>query len=167
MNEIFKRRSIRKYTDKKVSEEDIEKVLRAAMCAPSAGNEQPWEFIVVEDRAQMNALMEQNPYSNMLKEASCAIVVCGDLSLQKFDYDFWTQDCAAATQNILLEAVSLGLGAVWLGTYPIKERTEGIQKTLDLPDNIVPFSVISVGHPNEKREPVDTFKPERIHRDRW
>jgi len=121
MDEIFERRSIRKYKKKKVEEEKIEKLLKAATAAPSAGNEQPWHFIVIRDRDKLNHLAEVHPYAKMLKEASLAIAVCADLDKQRHE-GFWVQDCAAATQNILLEAVSLDLGAVLIGAYPNQER---------------------------------------------
>ena len=132
MKEILERRSIRKYTGKPVSDELIEKLLRAAMAAPSAGNQQPWEFVVIKDRNTMDAVTEIHPYSLMLKEAAFAIVVCADLEKEKHQ-GYWPQDCAAATENILIEAQYLGLGAVWLGVYPREDRVEGVKKLLNLP----------------------------------
>jgi len=166
MNSIFARRSIRKYTNQEVSEETVEKLIRAGMAAPSAGNEQPWHFIVIRDRDILCQISNFHPYAQMLKEAACAIVVCGDKTLEKFE-GFWVQDCSAATQNILLEAQELGLGAVWLGVYPVKERTEALKKLLEIPDNVTPLSIVSVGYPAESKAPSDRFDPSRIHRDRW
>ena len=166
MKEIFERRSIRKYTGKPVSDELIEKLLRAAMAAPSAGNQQPWEFVVIKDRNTMDAVTEIHPYSLMLKEAAFAIVVCADLEKEKHQ-GYWPQDCAAATENILIEAQYLGLGAVWLGVYPRQDRVEGVKKLLNLPGRIIPLSIISIGWPAEKKEPIDRFDRTRVHIEKW
>ena len=166
MKEIFERRSIRKYTGKPVSDELIEKLLRAAMAAPSAGNQQPWEFVVIKDRNTMDAVTEIHPYSLMLKEAGFAIVVCADLEKEKHQ-GYWPQDCAAATENILIEAQYLGLGAVWLGVYPRQDRVEGVKKLLNLPGRIIPLSIISIGWPAEKKEPIDRFDRTRVHIEKW
>ncbi|SUY62556.1 nitroreductase [Clostridium sporogenes] len=102
----------------------------------------------------------------MLLEADVAIVVCGDKSKELVD-DFWVQDCSAATENILIEAQDKGLGAVWLGVYPIKERVDGIKEILNLPEGITPLSVIPIGYPDEKKEPADRSNKERVHYDKW
>lgn len=166
MESIFNRRSIRKYTDKLVSEELIEKVLRAAMAAPSAGNEQPWHFIVINNKNIMEDITNVHPYSQMLKQASHAIVVCGDLSLQKYD-GYWVQDCSAAMQNMLIMAEELGLGAVWLGVYPSEDRVESIKELLNIPQNVIPLSIMSLGYPAETKEPSNRFNPSRIHKEKW
>jgi len=166
MNSIFHRRSIRKYTGEVVSEELIEEILKAGMAAPSAGNEQPWHFIVIRDKSIMEDITKFHPYSQMLKEASHAIVVCGDLSLQKYE-GYWIQDCSAAMQNMLLMADSLGLGAVWLGVYPMEERVDKLKELLNIPQNVIPLGIMSLGYPAETKEPSDRFNPQRIHRDRW
>ena len=166
MNAIFQRRSIRKYTSQQVAEERIEQLLRAGMAAPSAGNEQPWEFVVIRDRAVLNEIPKFHAFSKMLPEAGCAIVVCGDLNRDQFN-GFWVQDCSAAAQNILLMAQELGLGAVWLGVYPDQSRVQPLAKLLCLPQNIVPLCILSVGYPAEIRGEIDRFDPDRIHKDRW
>jgi nitroreductase len=166
MDSIFNRRSIRKYTDKIVSEELIEKILKAGMAAPSAGNAQPWHFVVIEDKSIMEDITKFHPYSQMLKEASHAIVVCGDLSLEKYS-GYWIQDCSAAMQNMLLMADALGLGAVWLGVYPQEERVNSLKELLNIPQNIIPLGIMSLGYPAETKPPADRFNPQRIHRDRW
>ena len=166
MNAIFQRRSIRKYTSQQVAEERIEQLLRAGMAAPSAGNEQPWEFVVIRDRAVLNEIPKFHAFSKMLPEAGCAIVVCGDLNRDQFN-GFWVQDCSAAAQNILLMAQELGLGAVWLGVYPDLSRVQPLAKLLCLPQNIVPLCILSVGYPAENRGEIDRFDPDRIHKDRW
>lgn len=166
MDSIFNRRSIRKYTDKIVSDDLIEKILRAGMAAPSAGNAQPWQFIVVSDKSIMEDITKFHLYSQMLKEASHAIVVCGDLSLEKFS-GYWIQDCSAAMQNMLLMADALGLGAVWLGVYPQEERVKELKELLNIPQNVIPLGIMSLGYPAETKPPADRFDPSRIHIDRW
>ena len=166
MKTIFDRRSIRKYTSRKVTDAQLQQLLKAAMAAPSAGNEQPWEFVVIRDRKLLSAVPKYHPYSLMLYEASAAILVCGDLLREKYP-GYWVQDCSASTQNILLEAVDLGLGAVWLGIYPNDERVEETRKLLNIPRSAVPFALVSLGYPAEQKEPAERFEPSRIHYDAW
>lgn len=166
MQAIFQRRSIRKYTDKAVSEEQIEQILRAGMAAPSAGNEQPWHFIVINDRDILYEIPKFHPYAQMLTEASHAIVVCGDLTLQKYQ-GYWVQDCSAATENMLLMAQDLGIGSVWLGVYPSEDRVKELKKLLGLPESVIPLNIISIGYSAETREAADRFNPARIHRNKW
>ncbi len=166
MNSIFTRRSIRKYTNAVVSKDDITYLLKAAMAAPSAGNQQPWQFIVIQDRNILNEIPNFHPYSKMLLEAPLAIVVCGDVSVEKHK-GMWVQDCSAATQNILLAAESKNLGAVWLGVYPSEERVNQVKKLLNLPEEIIPLSIIAVGHPAEQKEPADRYDEGRVHLDKW
>jgi len=136
------------------------------MYAPSARNEQPWHFIVINNRELMNRIMKVHPYASMLAEANVAILVCGDEKLEK-SKGYWPVDCAAATQNLLLAAYSLGLGAVWLGVYPRKERQDGIREIFRLPAHVHPFSLISVGYPAEAKDIPDRFKEERIRWNNW
>jgi nitroreductase len=128
MNAILNRRSIRKYKDIKVSDETIEQLLKAGMAAPSAGNEQPWEFVVLRDKEIMKKITEIHPYSQMLLSTDAAIVVCGDESKEVFK-GFWVQDCSAAAENILIAAEDMGLGAVWLGVYPMADRVDAYKRT--------------------------------------
>jgi len=158
------RRSIRKYTLKLVGEKEIKTMLEAAMAAPSASNRRPWHFIVVADRKTLNKLAEAHPYAKMLLEAPLCIAVCGDETISP---SFWVQDCSAATENLLLTATSLGLGAVWLGVYPRKERIMAVKRVLSIPETIVPLNLISVGHPAEEKEPRSQFDELRVHRDKW
>lgn len=166
MDSILKRRSIRKYKDIKVNDEVVENLLRAAMAAPSAGNEQPWEFVVLRDKEVMKKITEIHPYSKMLLNSDVAIVVCGDEEKEVFK-GYWVQDCSAATENILLAAQDMGLGAVWLGVYPIADRVEKIKEILELPGNIIPLSIVPVGYPDEEKAPADRFDKTRIHHNRW
>lgn len=166
MNTILNRKSIRKYKDIKISDEVVEELLRAAMAAPSAGNEQPWEFIVLRDKEIMRKITEFHPFSKMLLNTDVAIVVCGDKAKEKFD-GYWVQDCSAATENILLAAEDKGLGAVWLGVYPLEDRVDSIKELLNLPESVIPLSIVPIGYPDEQRKPADRFNKERIHYDRW
>lgn len=163
---ILTRRSIRKYSREKITDNQIEIILKAAMYAPSAMNQQPWHFIVIDERKKLNLIMEVHPYSKMLKEAGLAILVCGDERLQ-LSKGYWVVDCGAATQNLLLAAHGIGLGAVWLGVHPKEERKSGIRKIFHLPDHVQPFSLISIGYPAEEKPVPQRFKPERIHKNQW
>ena len=138
LDAIHTRRSIRKYLDKPVTEEMIGILLKAAMSAPSAGNQQPWHFVVVRDRAKLDTIPSFHPYSKMVLQAPAAIVVCGDPDGKKWP-TFWDQDASAATQNILLAARDLGLGTVWVGIYPEKDRMDGFRKLLGIPEKHHPL----------------------------
>jgi len=162
---IMTRRSIRAYTAQPVPNDAIKELLAAAMNAPSASNQQPWQFIVVTERKQLDALTTVLPYGQMLKGAPLAIVVCGDLQLQEEEY--WIQDCSAATQNLLLAAHAKGLGAVWLGVYPRSERVAGICKLFNLPAHVIPLCIVSVGYPLEPLPPVRRYNEARIHYNQW
>lgn len=163
---IKTRRSIREYTDKPVSDKLVKVLLEAAMCAPSAGNEQPWHFIVIRDRWILDEITRIHPYAIMVKKASLAVLVCGDIRLEKHK-GFWVQDCAAATENMLIAANAKGLGAVWLGIYPRKERVEGIQNLLKLPKQVIPFALIPLGYPVTRLLGSERFDESRIHENRW
>ncbi len=167
---IYTRRSVRSYSKKEVEEEKLEKILKAAMQAPSAGNEQPWHFIVIRDKKRLEELARIHPYGKMLSLASAAIAVCADLKLSKYHHPMWVQDCSAATQNILIAARMLGIGSVWLGVYPREERMEPLAKFLEVPEDVVVFSLVSLGYPSSGDafyEAPDRDKPERIHREKW
>lgn len=138
----------------------------AAMAAPSAGNQRPWHFIVVREKSTLARLSDSSPYAKCVKDAPLAIVVCGDI-LQEVHKGFWTQDCAAATQNMLIAVEEKGLGAVWVGIYPLQDRIAYIRHVFELPENIVPFSIIPVGYPDEKKEAKMRFDPTRIHSEHW
>ncbi|MGZ5540032.1 MAG: nitroreductase family protein [Halobacteriota archaeon] len=163
---ILSRRSIRKYTEEPVSGDDIEALLTAAMHAPSAVNEQPWHFVIVQDRKTLEAISRLSPTAPMVKYAPLAIAVCADRNLEKFP-GLWALDCSAATENILLAATARGLGAVWTAVYPFDDRVNGIKKLLNLPDDVVPLCIIPVGRPAETPAPVNRFNPSRIHHDTW
>jgi nitroreductase len=166
MEAIISRRSIRQYTSKRVSREVVREILNAAMSAPSAGNERPWHFIVLTDRAILDEIPKFHPYSAMLKQASTAILVCGDPTLEKHK-GYWVLDCAIAAENILLAAHAKGLGAVWCGVYPTEDRVENLRKLLHLPDQITPFSLIPLGFPAEIKQASDRFDSSRVHENQW
>ena len=146
---IENRRSIRKYqSGKQVTKEQLTQLLNAAMLAPSARNTRPWEFIAITNRKVLDDIMKIHPYAQMLETAAAAIIVVG-LPQCETSQKYFPQDCAAATENILLEAVSLGLGTCWCGVYPNEERVNALQKLLQIPLPKVPFNVIAVGVPDE------------------
>jgi len=163
---IRTRRSIRKYTESAVPDDAIDTLLEAAMAAPSAGNEQPWHFIVIRDRNMLEEISKKHQYAQMAKDAQVAIVVCGDETLEKYK-GFWVQDCSAATQTLLLAAHAQGLGAVWCGIYPAKDRVSAFRELLRLPDHIVPLCVVPIGYPAEEKPPAERYSSARIHHEAW
>jgi len=163
---IMSRRSIRHFKKNPVEREKIELLLRSAMFAPTAANRQPWYFIVIDDRQLMSSIMKLHPNSWMLETASHAIAVCGDENLQHGP-GYWTTDCGAATENILLAAKALDLGSCWIGVYPKEKRMESISGLLKLPGHIRVFSLIAIGYPDEVKERPDRYKPERIYSNTW
>jgi nitroreductase len=165
---IFTRRSVRQYTDEPVSDQAIETILRAAMQSPSAANMQPWHFVVINDRMLLDRIPNFHPYSSFLREAPVAIVVCGDLERERLlDASYWVQGCSAATQNLLLAAHAIELGAVWLGVYPRKDRIVGLRRLLQLPNYLIPFNIVSLGHPAGSPTQFDRFDPSRVSRNIW
>lgn len=162
LENIFARKSVRKFTSEPVSDKQVETLLRAAMAAPSAMNGQPWRFVVVNDKDKLASMDKQLPYAR-LNTAPMAIVVCGDLS----DYKkFWTDDCSAATENLLLAAEAMGLGAVWTAASD-EERSGIVREALGLPENIHPLCVVPVGHPDGDFQPKDKWDPSKIHYNQW
>ena len=167
---IKTRKSVRRFDpSRKVDETAIEKILRAAMCAPSAMDKRPWEFVVVRDAEQLRKLGERLPYSRIGNGATLAVVVCGNLDngLPGRSKEYWIHDCSAASMNILLAAHGLGLGAVWTGVYPGEERIAAVREILAIPDGYMPLNVIPIGYPAENPPPKDKWDQEKIHRDRW
>lgn len=166
MEAILSRRSIRKYTKKQIPDDLIKKLIEAGMSAPSAGNEQPWHFIIINDPQILSKIPTFHNHAQMLKDASHAILICGDINLEKHK-GMWVQDCSAATENILIAAQSVGLGTVWLGVHPRDERIIGLRTLLAIPENIIPFSLISIGYPGEEKPKANRYDVSRIHHNKW
>jgi len=164
LESIFARRSIRAYTGEPVSREAITQILEAGMAAPSSNNRKPWHFVVVRDRETLAKLADAHPHGKMLSSAAAAIAVCGDTTIAP---DFWVQDCAAATENMLIAVAALGLGAVWLGGHPREDRVAAIREVLGIPDHAGVLCLISIGHPGETKEPRTQYDPKRIHDEKW
>lgn len=167
---ISTRTSVRQYQPgREVPQDTIELLLRAAMAAPTAVNKQPWAFIVLNTRESIDSLITEMPRARMLAQAPLAIVTCGDMNkaIEGDGRDFWIQDVSASTENLLLAAHALGLGAVWTGVYPIQERVEGVRKALGLPENIIPLAVVPIGYPDGEQTPKDKWNPENVHYNKW
>ncbi len=158
LDNILARTSIRSYQDRPVEQDKIEKLLRAGMAAPSAVDKRPWHFVVVIDKHVLEGLAQANPNAGMAARAPLAIVVCGDKTKAlKRVPDYWVQDASAATENILIAAQGMGLGAVWTGTYPVTERVEKVASVLNLPEHIIPFCTIVIGYPEHYQAPKDKW----------
>lgn len=161
---IFARRSIRKFYSNPVGADQIDLILQAAMAAPSAKNDRPWHFIVVQDRAKLDRLADFHPFAKMCYEAPLVIVVCADPAISE---PYWPQDCAAATQNILLAGTALGLGTVWIGVHPRSERKGPIRQLFHIPDDMEILSIVAIGYPAGQKSPRTQFDPDRVHQERW
>jgi len=165
---IHQRKSVRHYTGQAVDAATLTEIVRAGMAAPTAVNMQPWAFVVVTDKAQLTALAKGLAYGKMLEKAGGAIVVC---ALPKKAYEqkaeFAILDATCATENMLLAIEALGLGGVWVSTYPEPERMDFTRKALGIPEDVIPLNIISVGHPVGTERPKDKFKPEKIHWGQW
>lgn len=164
LNTIMTRSSVRQYTDQEVTPQHVETLLRAGMAAPTAGNRQPWAFYVVRDTAIIRQFPKVTKFSDpMAQQARVAIVVCG-VPEEAFPVEprYWVQDVSAATENILLAAHATGLGAVWSGVYPGEERVATLRQLLDVPERLVPFNIIFLGHPSGEPSVKDKWRPERI-----
>lgn len=166
MREIFNRASVRSFDGRKVEPEKIELLMKAAMAAPSACNQQPWEFVVVTEPAALDKLAECSPYAGCIRQAPLGIVVC--MRTEGLQAPSYTQiDASAATENILLEAVHLGLGAVWLGIAPGQERMEAVRQVIGAPETIQPFGLVACGYPDKPAVPANRYDPARVHYERW
>jgi len=144
----------------------VEDIIAAGMMAPSAGNEQPWHFLVMRERKILTAISKAHLYASLVNKAPLAVLVCGDASKGRYE-GFWIQDCAAATQNMLLAAHGLGLASFWIGIYPRKQRISDIRAVISLPEHIKPFSLLPVGYPGEVKERERRFDRGRIHLEKW
>lgn len=167
---IMTRTSIRKFTERKISADTLENIIKCGMAAPTAVNAQPWSFVVVTERAILDSLNAHHPWAR-LETATAAIIVCGNMerALEGPAREYWVQDCSAATENILLAAHAYGLGAVWCGVYhgPESERVAPVKEILNLPDYITPLNIVTMGYPDENPAPKDKWKPELVHYQQW
>ena len=163
LESIFHRRSIRKYTDQPVESKKLDLLLQAAMAAPSAMNCKPWEFVVITDPEKLAQFRTRLIFGN--RNAPAAIVVCGNprLSTNPSARLFWVEDCSAATENILIAAVGLGLGTVWVGVHPVAEFVRIVREIAGLPKHVTPLGLIYVGYPNEEKPPRTQFDARRVH----
>ena len=165
---IFGRRSIREYSSNKVTDEMVQKLLEAAMAAPSAVAKDPWRFVVIRNRQKLSQITAALPNGQMLASAALGIAVCGDLeAAHERQLSYLLQDCSAAIENLLLCAHVLGLGACWLGVHPREDRVQHIKEILGLPASVIPVACISVGYPAESKEARTRFNPDYVHLDAW
>lgn len=162
---INTRRSIRKYSDEPVAGDVVDKLLRSGFQAPSAGDARPWHFVVIDEREILLELAARMPGCEMLETARVGILVCAEPRLEEIP-GFWPQDCAVATEHILLAAHDLGLGGCWIGLYPVDSRVDATRETLALPEDIVPFALCSLGHPDESLPGEDRCDENKVHRNR-
>lgn len=172
LDTIMSRKSVRSYTEQKLSDAQIETLLKAAMAAPSGMNVQPWRFVVVCDQETKDALRANDRSQGMYSQAAAIFVVCGETEFtrqngEKIPNGNWTADCAAATENLLLAAEALGLGAVWTACYPYEERMSNAISVLGIPEGVKPYSIIPVGYPAGDEKPKDKWKPENVHYNKW
>lgn len=163
---IHTRRSIRKYEPGEISEKDLKIMLSAAMTAPSAGNARPWEFIVVTDREILDRVPEYSRYAPMARQAPLGVLVCGNLSREKYE-GYWVQDCSAAMQNLLLVAHGLGYGAVWTGIHPMADRIAPFKEHFGLPEGVEPLGLALIGRPAQSARYENRYDPEQVHQNRW
>jgi nitroreductase len=165
---IFGRRSIRLYSPAAVTEAVVQKLLEAAMAAPSAAAKDPWRFVVIRNRQKLSALAAALPNGQMLADAALGIAICGDLQAAHGEQlSYLLQDCSAAIENLLLCAHVLGLGACWLGVHLREERVNALKKILSLPPSVIPVSCVAIGYPAETKEPRTRFNRDYVHSDSW
>ena len=164
---MMKRRSVRSWEDKAVPDEIVTKILAAAMQTPSARNQQAWQFIVLTDRKVLDKAAKTAPGARHAEKAPLGIIVCGDMSLETATAGYWIQDCAAASMSILIAAYSLGLAGVWTAGHPNMDRANGLAKAVGLPDNVIPLSMILLGYSENRPDPEDRYKDERVHYNQW
>lgn len=163
LENIAERKSVRKFLNKEVEEEKITAMIKAGMAAPSGMDRRPWEFVVVTDRAALDSMAAGLPYAKMLTQAPLAIVVCGNPTLSSY----WYLDCSAATQNILLAAEALNLGAVWTAAYPYDDRSNVVRKYTAMPEDIIPLCVIPIGYPDGPQKAKDKHDDTKVHRNKY
>jgi nitroreductase len=163
---LLNRRSIRKYKERKISKKDVDKILKAAMYAPSAMNLQAWHFVVIDDNEILIEIVNSIPYAEMLKQSAAAILVCGDSLIEKNE-SWLLQNCSASIQNILISAYGLGLGSCWIAIHGMDDVYKNVKAQFKLPKNIVPVALISLGYPDDEVKAEERFKEEKIHYNNW
>jgi len=165
---IHSRKSVRNFTGESVTAEQLDILLRAGMCAPTAVNMQPWAFVVITKRSMLDSLADGLPFAKMLYKAGAAIIVCA-IPEKAFDKrkEYAIIDCSLASENVLLAAEAIGLGAVWTAAYPYDDRAGHVREVLNIPNDIIPLNVIPIGHPTGEDQPKDKYKPENIHWEKW
>jgi nitroreductase len=166
MNVILTRRSIREYTEKEIPDDVIKNILKAGFSAPSAANQQPWHFIIIDDKNILNKIPGFHKRAEFITKAKKAILVCADKKLEKFK-GYWPVDCSSATENMLLAARALGLGGCWIGIYPQEYRVKELKNIFNLPESVIPFSIVSLGFTDEEQKEVNRYKEDRIHYNKW
>lgn len=164
---IMTRASVREYTAEEVNDTIINKILRAGMAAPTAANQQPWQFVVITQQNLKDSVSSAFEYAKMVKDCSFAVVVCGDMD-NLFEGDipdggYWVEDCSAASENMLLAAHALGLGGVWCGIYPLRDREQRLHSILNLPSNLTPLNIIAFGYPAHPVAPKNKWTPSKVH----
>ncbi len=169
LNNIHNRKSVRHFTDQQVTKEQLLTLAKAATAAPTARNQQPWAVIAIDDRATLDSLGNVLPYAKMLSTATAAVIICGDMekALEGAGQQFWIQDCSAATENLLLAAEGIGLGAVWTAVYPDPDRMAGVRSVIDLPEHIIPLNVIPIGYPTGEDMPKEKWLDSNFHYNKW
>lgn len=168
IDNLFARRSVRQFTAEAVTDDQILILLKAAMASANAGNRQPWHYIVLKDESVRATMADAHPYAKMARQSPVVIVPCGEPG-QSFPglNDYWIQDLAASTENLLLAVTGLGLGAVWCGVHPNAERVAVVRNVLSIPDHIIPFALVCIGHPGESKEPRTQYNQDRVHLNKW
>ena len=160
---IYKRRSIRSFQEKEVDEQIIKSLLEDAMAVPSACNKQPWEFYVIKNKEKQDQIKSKIMYSKFNSPVMIIVAANNEISLTKDSNDFWIQDCSAAVENILLSAVSFGLGTCWCGLYPVEKRAQRVKEILELSDNIIPMAIIHIGYPEKDIEGRTQYNENKVH----
>lgn len=163
---LLNRRSVREFGEGKISDDSVTRIITAAMYAPSAGNQRPWHFVVIRDKAALERIMEFHPHAGMLRSACLAIAVVADTAGEKYP-GYWVVDCSAATENLLLAIHAEGLGGCWLGIYPREERSKELALLLGLPPEVRPHSLVAVGVPSSPYPRPERFDPGKIHNEKW
>jgi len=164
---IHTRRSVRQFTDEPVTDEQVDVLLRAAMAAPSAHNQQPWRFVVVRDPETLARLAAATKYAAPIGRAQLGIVIVADTNSSKLAEDLWVIDCSLAGENMMLAARAEGLGSVWLASWPYEGYMAAIAQIIHAPEGVVPVGMFAVGVPASPGPVVDRFHPEWVHQERW